>query len=131
MKISKKSQYGLRALVCLAKTGKQYLPLRTISEKEKISFDYLEKIFSKLEKEKIIKSKKGVQGGYILARNPKKITVSEILKALEGEIVLVECIGSKGKCINKKTCCTIMVWRKLQDSLQKTIDSITLEKLIR
>ncbi len=107
------------------------MPLRLIAEKEGISFDYLEKIFSKLEKEKIIKSKKGVQGGYALAKNPKKISVGEILKALEENIILVECIGSKGKCVNKRTCRTIGVWRKLQDSLQKTIDSITLEKLIK
>jgi len=131
MKISKKSQYGLRALVLLARTDKEYLSLRMISEKEKISFDYLEKIFSKLEKEKIVKSKKGVQGGYTLSRNSKKITVGEILRSLEGEITLVECIGSKGKCTNKKTCRTINVWRKLQDSLEKTINSITLEKLAK
>jgi Rrf2 family protein len=125
MKISKKSQYGLRSLVLLAK--KDFLPLRVISEKENIPFDYLEKIFSKLEKNHLVQSKKGSQGGYSLARNSKKITVGQIIRALEGEIVLVECIG----CSRKKSCPTINVWEKLQDSLEKTIDSITLKELIK
>ncbi len=130
MRISKKSQYGLRSLVCLAKDNERFLSLRTISEKEKIPFDYLEKIFSRLEKKGLLKSKKGIYGGYALAKNSKKITIGEILEALEGRITLVECMGAK-TCSRKKSCPTRGVWKKIQDSLQKTINSITLEDLIK
>ena len=129
MKISKKSQYGLRSLVCLAMTDKEFLSLREISEKEKISFDYLGKIFSKFEKSGIVKSKKGSQGGYSLALPSNKIKVGEVLRVLEGDISLVECVGNK-KCTFKKSCKTINAWRKIQESLEKTINSISLKDLI-
>jgi Rrf2 family transcriptional regulator, cysteine metabolism repressor len=130
MKISKKSQYGLRALVFLARNRDKVLSLRSISEKEKIPFNYLEKIFSQLEKKRLINSKKGVQGGYTLAVSPEKIKVGEVIKALEGEIILVECVGSKSNCVLKKSCKTISAWRKIQESLEKTINSISLKDLI-
>ena len=129
MRISKKSQYALRSLVCLSKTD-GFLSLKSISEKEKISFDYLEKIFSKLEKDGLVKSKRGVSGGYSLAKKPEDIRIGEVLRSLEGEIALVECMGSK-HCSRKKDCPTIGVWQKLQDSLEKTIDSIRLKDLIK
>ena len=81
LKISTKSQYGLRAIVYLATSKEKINPLRAISKKEGISFDYLEKILSKLEKTGLVKAKKGVLGGYFLAKTPKKIKIAEILKA--------------------------------------------------
>ena len=128
MKISKKSQYGLRALALLAKEKKEFLPLREISEKEEIPFDYLEKIFSEMEKKGLVKSKKGSRGGYKLARLPGKIKVGEIIRALEGKLVLVECIGIKN-CSRQKTCPARGVWKTLQASLEKTINSITLKDI--
>jgi len=131
MKISKKSQYGLRAMICLNQSGLGYLSLREISEKEGISFDYLEKICSKLEKSGLLKSKKGIRGGYALSRSPKKINVGEILRALENKMALVECIGNKGRCARKRSCKSISVWKKLQNSIEETIDSITLYDLMK
>ncbi len=130
MKISKKSQYGLRALVFLGLNKNKILSLRFISEKEKIPFNYLEKISSQLEKKGLVNSKKGVQGGYSLAVSPEKIKIGEIIKALDGEIVLVECVGTKNNCALKKSCKTINAWLKIQKSLEKTINSINLKDLI-
>jgi len=131
MKISKKSQYGLRAMVYLANDDSGFSSLRMISEKEKISFSYLEKILTKLEKNGLINSKKGVQGGYLLSRPTNEIKVGEIIRALEDKIVLVECIDSKGHCSWENSCKTMGLWKKLQTSLEKTIDSITLYDLIK
>ncbi len=116
-------------MICLAKKDKKFLSLREISERENISFNFLEKIMSKLEKEKLVKSKKGIYGGYTLAKSIGGITVWEILRALEGEIVIVECMGVKS-CVREKSCLSRSVWKKLQNSLKKTIDSITLKDLI-
>jgi len=132
MKISTKSQYGLRAMVYLAKFKGRFCPLRIISKNEDISFDYLEKIISKLEKAGLVKAKKGVQGGYFLARPPAKIKLEEILKALEGEIALVKCIAKKEGyiCPREKKCLTKNFWKKIQDSLNSVLDSLTLADLI-
>lgn len=126
MKISKKSQYGLRAMIHLAK-NKGTCSLKDISEAESISFDYLEKILLLLEKAGIIKGKRGRSGGYCLSRPPSKITVAEIVRALEGKIVLIECDG----CLKTKNCLAKGAWGELQKSLLSTLESITLLKLIK
>jgi len=129
MRISTKSQYGLRAMVYLAKNKNKISSLKEISKKEGISFDYLEKIISKLEKTGLLRSKKGVQGGYFLAKKPEKIKIGQIIKALEGEMVLVKCL--KYFCPKEKKCLTKNFWKKIQDSLNSVLDSLTLADLIK
>ena len=131
MKISKKTQYGLRAMICLSGSSPEFISLREISKEEGISFDYLEKICSRLEKSGLIRSKKGSQGGYALAKSPKKIKIGEIMRALEEKMILVDCIGDKSRCSREGACKSINVWRKLQESMEKTIDSISLYDLIK
>ncbi len=128
MKISKKSQYGVRAMVYLAKhsSTKKVCPIKEISEKEEIPFDFLEKIISELEKAGLVKAKKGVQGGYFLAKEPKEITAGEIVRVLESTVP-VSCAG----CQMARMCSAKSVWDKVQDSLDSTLDSVTLADLIK
>ncbi len=131
-KISTKSQYGLRAMIYLANCHKKISSLKSISQKEGISFDYLEKIISKLEKAGLIKAKKGAKGGYFLAKSPKKIKIGEIIRSLEGERGLVKCVTKKGiKCPLEKKCLAKNFWGKIQESLNSISNSITLADLIK
>lgn len=136
MRISKKSQYGLRAMVYLASVFEKdkFYPLKKIAQVEDISFDYLEKIISKLEKKGFVKSKRGVQGGYCLSRSSRKIKVGQIIKALEGTMAPVRCVALEKEerycCPRKKICKTFNVWQKIQDTLNSTLNSITLADLI-
>ncbi|MFQ9515893.1 MAG: Rrf2 family transcriptional regulator [Eubacterium sp.] len=85
MKLSKKSRYGLTALIDLSINSKHgHVALSSIAEKNGISPQYLEQVFAALRRAGIIKSIKGAQGGYLLNNDPKKITVASILKALDG-----------------------------------------------
>ena len=129
MKASKKSQYGLRAMVYLARIAKEkrVCPLKEVSQKEGIPFDFLEKIISELEKEGLVKAKKGVRGGYFLAKPAKEITAGKIVGILEGGIAPVSCVG----CPISRKCSTKSVWSEVQESLDSTLDSITLEDLIK
>jgi Rrf2 family cysteine metabolism transcriptional repressor len=90
MNISTKGRYGLRALIDLAlcSTGEP-IALYSIANRQGLSVNYLEQIFSMLRKEGIVKSIKGAQGGYILAEEAANIKVGDILRAIEGEIILV------------------------------------------
>lgn len=107
-------------------------PLKAISKKEGISFDYLEKIISKLEKKGLVGAKKGVQGGYFLAKKPSKIKVGDIIRALEGEIYLVRCTsGENNSCPRKGKCLAKNFWKKIQDALNISFDSLTLADLIK
>lgn len=85
MKLSKKSRYGLTALVDLSIHSKnERVALNSIAERNNISPQYLEQVFGSLRRAGILKSMKGSQGGYLLNDSPEKITVSEVIEALEG-----------------------------------------------
>jgi Rrf2 family protein len=129
MRISTKSQYGLRAMIYLAKNKSKICPLKEISKKEGIPFDYLEKIISKLEKIGLVKAKKGVQGGYFLAKKPSEIKIGKIIKALEREIFLVRCI--ENFCPKEKSCLAKNFWRRIQKVLVSALNSIALSDLIK
>ena len=84
MKISTKGRYGIKALIDLVMNSEnESVTLKTISKRQNISERYLEQIFSALRKSGIIIGRKGAQGGYTLAKDPKEITISEILRVLE------------------------------------------------
>ncbi|MDD3224655.1 MAG: Rrf2 family transcriptional regulator [Clostridium sp.] len=130
MRISTKGRYGLKAMVDLALNSvNDSVTLKSISERQKISEGYLEQIFAALRKKGIIQGKKGSQGGYILASSPSDITVGEILRALEGDLNVVE-----EKEVNledrMEQCVHYNVWRKINKSINDIVDSITLEDLV-
>jgi Rrf2 family protein len=129
IKISKKSQYGLRAMVLLAKKykSKQICSTKLISEKEGIPFDFLEKIITRLEKAKLVKGKKGVLGGYTLSVSPNRISANDIVSALEDNKKAVDC----SLCGRSKQCLTKSVWGKIDKSFDKTLKSIKLSDLIK
>jgi Rrf2 family protein len=129
MKISKKAQYGLRAMLHIARASqkKEISSLKKISKAENIPFDFLEKIISRLEKAGLLKSKKGVQGGYYLAKPAKKITPGDIIFVLEEDTAVVHCSGCPmaGKCTSED------VWDEVQQSLDNTLNAATLADLIK
>lgn len=128
MKISKKAQYGLTAMVHLAgsKKNKKAISIRQISNIEGVPFEFLSKIFSDLEKAKLVKGKHGVNGGYTLIKSPQKITAKDIVMVLENT-TSVDC----SFCGRSKKCLTKNVWRKIDTAIDKTLKSITLADLIR
>ena len=129
MQISKRAQYGLRAMVYLAKNKKKgdVIPLKKISKTEAIPFNFLEKIIGQLEKAGLVDSRKGVQGGYFLSKPTNKITVGQIVLVLEKTTTPVNC----SLCNRAKKCLSRNVWQKVQTSLNKTMDSINLAQLIK
>ncbi|MGB9839584.1 RrF2 family transcriptional regulator [Thermovenabulum sp.] len=131
MRLSTRSRYGLRAMVKLALYYNQgAVPLSKIAEEEKISENYLEQIITLLKNANLVKSIRGSQGGYILSRNPEEITVADILSVLEGSITLVDCLNEGiSYCDNKDRCVTRNVWKKINDNILNTAQSITLKDL--
>jgi Rrf2 family protein len=129
IKISKKAQYGLRAMVLLARNykSKHILSTREMANMEGISFKFLERIIMQLEKAKLVKGIKGAQGGYLLARNPSKINTNDVVSILEDNKQTVDC----SFCGRKKECLTKDVWSKVDLVLNKTLKSITLKDLIK
>lgn len=108
------------------------LSIKSISERQDISEYYLEQLFSPLRKAKLIKSVRGAQGGYILNRQPKDIKVGDIMKVLEGPIEISECIDDTdgNSCNNIECCATRLLWSKIRDSIDKVMESTTLQDIV-
>ncbi|EHL17188.1 Rrf2 family protein [Peptoanaerobacter stomatis] len=131
MIVSTKGRYALKAVFELAMTDIDTpMSLNTISEKTDLSELYLEQIFSVLKKKGIVKSIRGVQGGYLLTRKPDEISAGEIIKALEGELSPSKCLIDEGYCDMLDRCPTYMIWDRIKKSIDDVIDNTTLQDMI-
>ena len=132
MNISTKGRYGLRAMVDIAVNSMgDYIPLKIIAERQAISENYLEQVFSVLRKANLVKSARGSQGGYTLSKEASKITVGEVLRVLEGDLSITgDNDGALGLDNTIKVCINTMVWQQVNDQINKVIDSITLQDLV-
>lgn len=132
MRMSTKGRYGLRAMLDLAVNSKGGpVAIKDVAERQDLSSNYMEQIFSTLRKSGLVKSIKGAQGGYILAHDPSKLIVGDILRALEGDMnILDEDTQQTEIPDNMETFLKISVWSKINECINSVIDSITLEDLI-
>lgn len=132
MKISTKGRYGLLAMLDLAIYSTiEHVSLNSIAERQNISANYLEQVFSALRKTGLVKSIKGAQGGYILGNSPDKISVGQILRALEGNLFqAVEESDFDSERDNMAYCLKLEVWDKIQSNINDLVDSIMLGDLI-
>lgn len=133
MKLSTKGRYGLRALLDLAiYSEKGPVSISSIASRQQISERYLEQLVAKLKKAGMVRSIRGAQGGYELARDPGDISVGDILRTLEGSLQAVECPGLREDqgCEDADFCVTKYVWQRINDSITQAVDEITLEQLI-
>ena len=132
MNISTKGRYGLRAMVDIAVHSLgDYIPLKIIAERQSISENYLEQVFSVLRKAKLVKSARGSQGGYTLSREASKITVGEVLRILEGDLDIAgDDGGALGIDKTIKVCINTLVWKEVNEQINKVMDSVTLHDLV-
>ena len=129
MKFSTRDRYALRLMVELANRPNDLIPLKEISDKQRISLKYLEQIVTPLAKAGLVSSVRGAQGGYRLARSAAEITSGEILRAEEGELTAIPCLASSVDCPHRGQCHTLDFWSGLNDLINKYVDGITLEQL--
>ncbi len=113
-------------------SSRDHVALYSIAQRQEISENYLEQVFSILRKAGLVKSVKGAQGGYILSDKPSNIKVGTILRALEGSLSVVdEEAESGGAAANSiQQCLKANIWDKINESINKIVDSITLEDLV-
>lgn len=130
MKISTKGRYGLKALIDIAMySNSEVVTLKSISERQNISEGYLEQIFSALRKSGLVIGRKGAQGGYTLSKDINSITIGEILRALEGDLSLVD-VGNNNASDALDRCINENLWDVINRNINDYFDSITLEDLV-
>ncbi len=131
MKISTKGRYALVIMTYLALHYEEdrYISLKEISEKENISFKYLEKIMITLNKKNYFDVARGNNGGYKLKKSPDKYIVGDILRTANENLAPVNCVTDK--CEKKDDCKTFPLWEGLYSEINKYLDSKTLSDFMK
>jgi Rrf2 family protein len=133
IRLSTKGRYGTRLMLNLANNynnGNDAIILKSVADAEDISIRYLEQIIIPLKINKLVKSIRGAGGGYILARHPSQIKLSDILDSLEGTMSLVDCVEDKDYCTRTNICVTHDIWKEASTMLQNYFESLTLQDLV-
>jgi Rrf2 family cysteine metabolism transcriptional repressor len=134
VRVSAKELYGLRAMSEFARHfGQGPLSLTQVATRQGISQAYLEQIAIDLRRSGLLRSKRGAHGGYYLARAPEATTAGDVIRALEGSILPVQCVAEQ-KCVPcslEDGCSARGIWEQVRDRLVETLDSITLANLVQ
>jgi len=131
LKVSTRVRYGVRALVQIAgaRPGAS-IPVQEIARGQRVSVKYLEHIVAALKTAGLVRSARGTRGGYALARPPKSIRLSEVIRALEGPPVVVECVDAPETCCRHATCAARDVWVRIRKAIDGVLDGTSLEDLL-
>ena len=134
MRLTTKSRYGTRAIFDIAyNSAGMPVQIKDISKRQEIPPRYLEQIFHKLKGANIINSVRGPGGGYVLARDPSKITVGDIVKAMKEPIDPVFCVDDENennkKCSRAEQCVTKQVWKEAGEKITKYFNSVSIKDL--
>ncbi len=132
MRLSKRSEYGIRALIDLAFTYDQGpIHIENIADREKIPVKFLQQVLLTLKHAGILHSKKGATGGYYLARVPEEITLGEVIRVLDGPLAPIRCVSEMAyeKCncpVGEEKCGLRIIMGEVRDAITGILDHTTL-----
>jgi Rrf2 family transcriptional regulator, cysteine metabolism repressor len=131
MKLSTKGRYGVRLMFDLAvNAGNGPVSLKEIAARQEISEKYLSNIIPPLKNAGLIRSVRGAQGGYVLAKDRREITLKDILLVLEGPMCMVECTEQPELCKRADECLVRDVWAEVTGKMLEALESFTLESML-
>ena len=134
--LSKKSKYGLKAMLELAseESGQRPIQASELAERQRLPKKFLEAILLELTRHGLLRSKLGRAGGYVLTRKPGDITVGEIIRVLEGPLALIPCVSKTAyrrcdECLDEETCGVRLAMKEVRDATAHILDNTTLAGL--
>jgi len=134
--LSKKSKYGLKAMLELAAedSGQRPIQASELAERQRLPRKFLEAILLELTRHDLLRSKLGRGGGYVLARKPGDITVGEVIRVLEGPLALIPCVSKTAyrrcdECLDEETCGIRLAMKEVRDATADILDNTTLAGL--
>ena len=131
MKLSTRTRYGVRAALELAESAaRRPLQLKTIAQHQEISLKYLEQLMAMLRSAGFVRSVRGSKGGYVLAKLPSQIKLSDVFNCLEGPVITAECVQNDNYCARSADCVVKQVWAQVQQAVTNVLESITLQDLV-
>jgi Rrf2 family protein len=135
--LSRKSKYGLKALLQLAmETGGEPVLISALAAREAIPKKFLEAILLELKRYGVVESRKGKGGGYFLRRRPSEITFGEVIRALDGPLAAVPCVSKMAymkctECVDEATCGVRIAMKEVRDATARILDNTTLADVNR
>lgn len=130
MRLTTKGRFAVTAMVDLAmRQNRGPVTLAAISERQRISLSYLEQLFGKLRRHKLVTSVRGPGGGYNLARAASEVTVAEIVSAVDEPLDATQC-GGKENCLDDRRCMTHDLWATLNEKMHDYLSSVSLGDLV-
>ncbi len=130
MKLSTKARYGTRAMMDLALHYKnEPVQLKDVARRQRLSLSYLEHLITPLITAGLLKSTRGARGGIELVKPPQEIRLSEIVVAMEGPLMIVDCLKGTSDCPRSGACATQDIWGKLKMAMDGVLESVTLRDL--
>ena len=130
MELTRKGEYAIRGIVFLAsQPADQICLLSDIASAVAVPQTFLAKIFQQFSKIGLVRSYRGTGGGFVLGRPPEKITLLEVVEAVEGPIVPNRCVTGDGECNRSSTCNVHPVWISVQDQVRDILEKVTLKDL--
>jgi len=130
MRLTTKGRYAVTAMLDLALHADQGpVSLAEIAERQEISLSYLEQLFARLRKQKLVSSTRGPGGGYRLGRDARQIDIAGVITAVDERIDTTAC-GGLGNCNGDRRCITHQLWQDLSNSIHDYLSSITLQELV-
>lgn len=132
MELTRKGEYAIRGIVYLAKQppGKVVL-VSEVADATGVSQTFLAKIFQSFAKLGLVNSFRGTGGGFLLGRPAARITLRNVVEAVEGPIIPNRCLTEEGSCSRETSCTVHPVWRKVQGEIAAILDAVTLEDLAK
>ena len=131
LQITRQTEYAIRGLQELARrNGDAPVQLKSIAKSCDVSEAFLAKIFQMLSQQHIVKSHRGVKGGFSLGRTADDITLREIVEVCEGGIALNHCLRQVNRCENAGDCNMTMAWSRAQDALTGALEQTNLADLV-
>ena len=130
MRLTTKGRFAVTAMMDLALRGDEGpVALASVSERQKISLSYLEQLFGKLRRHKLVDSVRGPGGGYCIARPLDQVRVADIIRAVDEQLDATQC-GGRENCHDEHRCMTHDLWAALNNHMVEFLNSVTLQKLV-
>ena len=130
MQITRQADYAVRAVLYLARNGDERAATSHVAEQQQIPPSFLAKIISQLSIAGLLHTSRGARGGVTLAREPKDITLLEVIESIDGPILLNECVGENSVCTFDQDCPLRPVWCEAQNELVERLKNTNFEQLM-
>ncbi|CUU00643.1 transcriptional regulator, BadM/Rrf2 family [Candidatus Thermokryptus mobilis] len=128
--LSKTTEYGIRAVLYIALNSSKYITTKEIAKELKIPKHFLAKVIQKLVRSKIIYSRRGRNGGFVLRKSPDKLKIIDVVLALEGDELFKKCVLGLPNCSDENPCSVHQNWSVIREQIKQMLSERTLKELL-